>query len=213
MWINALIHKPCLGLKAHFILLLPLSPASSPGTLPSCITSLHDRAVLAFNNNPDQSKVVSTAILSFPLKVWDASELKSTLNRSESHGQIQSNAEDGRPQKVTGRWGESWEQVREKLRNMQTAEAVLQHPAQCLCTQGLWAGESCYFKEVSWQPKNVEVANWANFGNSPTKGNSYVLKIWELACIQDVIRTREKFSYAAVNSAHRKTQCLSKPRI
>lgn len=65
----------------------------------------------------------------------------------------------------------------------------------------------------------MEVANGtkldttANFGNTPTKGNNFVFKIWEVACIQDIIGTWEKFSYAATNSKHRKIKSLSKSRI
>ena len=40
-----------------------------------------------------------------------------------------------------------------------------------------------------------------------------MFKIWQVACIQDVIGTRETFSYAAMNSKHRKIKGLTKPRI
>lgn len=58
----------------------------------------------------------------------------------------------------------------------------------------------------------MEVANGTNsdttadFGNTPTKGNNFVFKIWEVACIQDVIRTQEKFNFAAMNSKHKENK-------
>lgn len=52
-----------------------------------------------------------------------------------------------------------------------------------------------------------------NFGNTPTEGNNFVFNIWEVARIQDVIGTQEKFSYAAMNSKHMKIKGLSEPRI
>lgn len=66
----------------------------------------------------------------------------------------------------------------EELQSMRRAEDVLQHPVH-----HLWAGGSCYFKEVSWQLQEMEAANGANsdrtanLGHAPTKGNSYVFKI------------------------------------
>lgn len=51
-------------------------------------------------------------------------------------------------------WEHTEEQARsmgEKLKNMWTAEDVLQHPVQ-----HLWAGESCCVKEVSWQLQEME---------------------------------------------------------
>lgn len=114
-------------------------------------------------------------------------------------------------------WEHTEEQARsvgEKLKNMWTAEDVLQHSVQ-----HLWAGQSCCVKEVSWQLQEMEVANGANsdtaanLGHAPTKGSSSVLKIWELAHSQDVIRTREKSSYAAADSKDRKTQRPSRPGI
>lgn len=72
-----------------------------------------------------------------------------------------------------------------------------------------WAGN---FRRWKWlNGANSDTA--ANLGHAPTKGSSSVLKIWELAHSQDVIRTREKSSYAAVDSKDRKTQRPSRPGI
>lgn len=71
---------------------------------------------------------------------------------------------------------------------------------------------------MSWQCKNVEAANGANsdttanFGNTPTKGNNFVLK-FEKRSASKMLSEHEKFSYAAMNSKHMGKKDLSKPRI